>query len=45
MAKERAIVVGAGAISGAWLPHLKTEGVEIVALVDLSLDAAREKIK
>lgn len=44
MAGERAIVVGAGGISGAWFPALKSEGVEVVAVVDLSLEAANARI-
>lgn len=40
----RCLVVGAGGISHAWFPPLLAEGVEIVALVDLRLDAAREQI-
>ncbi len=45
MAGERAIVVGAGGISGAWFPHLRTEGVEVAAVVDKCIEAAREKIE
>ena len=43
MAKERAIVVGAGGISGAWFPPLIKEKVEVAALVDLDKDRARER--
>jgi len=35
----KAIVVGAGGISGAWFPNLKEEGVEVAGIVDL--DQAR----
>lgn len=45
MAGEKAIVVGAGGISGAWFPHLKTEGVEVVAVLDKHIEAAEEKIE
>lgn len=41
---ERAIVVGAGGISNAWFPPLKEEKVEIAAVVDLRLEAARQQI-
>jgi len=44
MAGERAVVVGAGGISGAWFPPLKAEGVNIMAVVDLDIDAARRRI-
>jgi predicted dehydrogenase len=44
MANERVIVVGAGGISNAWLPPLKAEGVEVVAIVDLRAEAARAQI-
>jgi len=40
----RAIVCGAGGISGAWFPPLKQENVEVAAVVDLHRDAAEEKI-
>ena len=45
MAKERAVVVGAGGISEAWFPPLLAEKVEVVGVVDLNLDAARERIE
>jgi len=45
MPKERVIVVGAGNISNAWFPPLKSEDLNIVAVVDLKLDAAKEKIQ
>ena len=38
---RRAVVVGAGNISGAWFPVLKQEGVEIAAIVDLDVARAR----
>ena len=41
----RAVVVGAGGISGAWFPPLVEEGVEIAAVVDLRLEAAEAKIE
>ena len=41
---ERAVVVGAGGISGAWFPPLKAEGVDVTAVVDVRLAAARERI-
>ena len=44
MAKERAIVVGAGGISGAWFPPLVAEKVNVQAVVDLNLANAQEKI-
>jgi predicted dehydrogenase len=44
MAGERAIVVGAGGISGAWFPVLKQEGVEVTAVVDLNTEAAEQRI-
>lgn len=40
----RAVVVGAGGISGAWFPPLKAEDVEVVGVVDLRLDAAQARI-
>lgn len=45
MAKERALVVGAGGISGAWFPPLKAEKVNVVGVVDLRLDAAKGRIQ
>jgi predicted dehydrogenase len=44
MANERAIVVGAGGIAAAWFPPLANEGVKIEAVVDIRLDAARQRI-
>jgi len=45
MAALKTVVVGAGGISGAWFPHLKTEGVEVVGVVDLDLERARAQIQ
>lgn len=42
---ERAVVVGAGGISGAWFPPLIAEGVEIAAVVDLRIEAAQAQIE
>jgi predicted dehydrogenase len=44
MARERAVVVGAGGISGAWFPPLIAEKVDVAAVVDLEIDAARRRI-
>jgi predicted dehydrogenase len=44
MAKERALVVGAGGISGAWFPPLLAEKVHVPAVVDLNLANAEAKI-
>ena len=41
---HRCIVVGAGGISSAWFPPLIEENVEIAAVVDLRLDAARQAV-
>ena len=43
MAKERAIVVGAGGIAGAWFPPLAAEKVEVVAVVDLDKGRAAQR--
>jgi predicted dehydrogenase len=40
----RCLVVGAGGISGAWFPPLLAEQVEVVAVVDLRLEAARQAV-
>ena len=40
----RAVVVGAGNISGAWFPPLVHEKVEVAAVVDLNIKAARKRI-
>ena len=45
MAHERAIVVGAGGISGAWFPPLVAEKVQVVAVVDLAKDRAEKRIE
>ena len=45
MAREKAVVVGAGGISGAWFPGLKAEKVDVAGVVDLKISAARERIK
>jgi predicted dehydrogenase len=42
---ERCVVVGAGGISNAWFPPLKTEGVEVVAVVDVRPEAAQAQIE
>ncbi len=44
MAHERAVVVGAGSISGAWFPPLIAEKVQVAAVVDLKLATARRAI-
>ncbi len=44
MADESCVVVGAGGISRAWFPPLKAEGVKVAAVVDLNIDAAKERI-
>jgi predicted dehydrogenase len=41
----RCIVVGAGGISDAWFPPLIEEEVEIAAVVDLRVEAARAKVE
>lgn len=43
--KERAVVVGAGGIAGAWFPPLVAEGIEVVGVVDLNPDTAAGRIK
>ena len=45
MAKLRAIVVGAGGISGAWLKPLAAEKVEVVAVVDKKRENAEKRIE
>jgi len=45
MARERAVLVGAGGISAAWLNPAEKEKIAIVGVVDLNLDAARERIE
>ncbi len=41
---ERCVVVGAGGISNAWFPPLKSEGVEVAAVVDLRPEAAARQL-
>ena len=45
MASERALVVGAGGISGAWFPPLMAEKVNVVGVVDLNKSLAEARIK
>ena len=45
MADERAVVVGAGGIAKAWFPALVAENVDVLAVVDLNIDAARQGIE
>ena len=45
MANERAVVVGAGGISGAWFPPLAAENVEVVGVVDLDVERAKKRIE
>ena len=45
VASPRAIVVGAGGISGAWFPPLVKEKVNVVAVVDLDVQRAYNRIK
>jgi predicted dehydrogenase len=40
---KRAVVVGAGGISGAWFPPLKAEGVDVAGIVDLDEARARSQ--
>ncbi|CAN5862697.1 Gfo/Idh/MocA family oxidoreductase [soil metagenome] len=44
MNRPRVVIVGAGGIAGAWLPGVKAEDVEVVAVVDLQLEAAQRRI-
>ncbi len=44
MTRPRVVIVGAGGIAGAWLPGVKAEDVEVVAVVDLQLEAAQRRI-
>lgn len=44
MARERAIVVGAGGISNAWFPPLVSEKVDVAAVVDLNIESAKAQI-
>jgi len=41
---KRAVVVGAGAISGAWFPPLAAEKVDVACVVDLNVSRARKRI-
>lgn len=41
---ERVILVGAGGISNAWLPPIKAEGLQVVAIVDLRREAALAQV-
>ena len=43
MAKERAVVVGAGGISGAWFPPLLAEKIDVAGVVDLNLKVAKNR--
>ncbi|MCC6446534.1 MAG: Gfo/Idh/MocA family oxidoreductase [Armatimonadetes bacterium] len=45
MAREKAVVVGAGGISNAWFGPLVQEEVNVAAVVDLRLEAARGQIE
>lgn len=45
MANERVMVVGAGGISNAWFPPLKSEGVKVAGIVDLREEAARAQVE
>jgi len=44
MASERVVVVGAGGIFGAWIPHILREELDLVGIADLKLDAARRRV-
>ncbi len=44
MNRPRVVIVGAGGIAGAWLPGVKAENLEVVAVVDLQLEAAQRRI-
>jgi predicted dehydrogenase len=45
VARERAVVVGAGGISGAWFPPLIKEKVQVVGVVDIRPEAAEARVK
>lgn len=45
MAKHKAVVVGAGGISGSWFPPLMAEKVDVVGVVDLKKANAAARIK
>ena len=42
---ESAVVVGAGGISNVWFEALKKEGVDVPAVVDVRIEAARAQIE
>ena len=44
MTDERVVVVGAGEISSIWFGHLREEQVEVSAVVDIDIEAARKRI-
>ncbi len=41
---EKALVIGAGGMSHAWFSVLEKEGIEVVGVVDINVDAAKDKI-
>jgi len=45
MARERAVVVGAGGISPAWFDPLIAEKVDIAGVVDVALGRARDRVR
>ena len=45
MARFRAVVVGAGGISGTWFPRLADEKVEVAGVVDLDAERAALRIE
>ncbi len=45
MAKEKAVLVGAGSISVCWFDPLVKEKIDIVGVVDLDLDRAKGRIQ
>jgi predicted dehydrogenase len=45
MAGEKAVVVGAGGIAGAWFPPLAKEAVKVTAVVDLRVEQAQKRIE
>ncbi len=42
--RPRVVIVGAGGIAGAWLPGVKAEEVDVIAVVDLQREAAQRRI-
>ncbi len=44
MSNEKVVVVGAGGIFRAWAPHIKSENLEVVGVVDLNIEAAQKRI-